>query len=108
MEGGKAMGEMIPFQYGGFWDVPRYILVQYGEKLLYLQSPFNDDLDEYPDFYSVYAVPDGIREAVLSGDWTLLDRSPLPLVGQIPISAVTFDSTKRERLDPSCLKTILG
>jgi len=102
------MADMIPFRYGAFWDVPRSILVQYGGKVLYLQSPFNDDLDEYPDAYSVYVVPDAIGELVMIGDWTLLHQSPLSFVGQIQISAVTFDSTYRRSLDPSCLENLLS
>ena len=101
------MAEMIPFRYGGFWDVPRGILLRYCGKVLYLQSPFDDERDEYPDAYSVYLVPDAIGETVLSGDWKPLEQAALSFLGKIPISEVTFDSTKRKSLDFSCLRGIL-
>jgi hypothetical protein len=52
--GEYAMAEMIPFRYDGFWDVPRFILLRYGGKVLSLQSHFDDDLGDYPDACSVY------------------------------------------------------
>lgn len=100
------MSEIIPFRYGGFWDVPRYIALRYGGKVLYLQSPFDDELDDYPDAYSVYVVPDDLGESLLSGDWNPLDQSRLSFVGQIPINTVAFDPTKRQTLDAACLKSL--
>jgi hypothetical protein len=97
------MAEMIPFRYAGFWDVSRYILLRHREQTLLLESPFDDDLDEYPDAYSVYHVPGAISELVLGGNWALLDRAQLRFVGEVPINAVAFDSTKRRTLDPACL-----
>jgi hypothetical protein len=99
----SELSEPIPFRYGGYWDVPRYLLLRYRGKTLLLQSPFDDTSDEYPDVYSVYEVPDTISQSVLEGDWTLLEGADLRLVGEIPISTVIFDPTKRRTLDSSCL-----
>jgi hypothetical protein len=96
------LAEIIPFRYAGFWDVPRYILLSYRERTLLLQSPFDDSTDEYPNVYSVYQVPDALSQSVLGGDWTHLDKAELRFVGEIPISAVGFDPTKRRTLDSSC------
>ena len=98
------LAEIIPFRYSGFWDVPRYILLRYREKALLLQSPFDESLDDYPNVYFVYQVPDAISESVLGGDWALLEGVELRLVGEIPINAVAFDPTKRRALDSSCLE----
>jgi len=97
------LAEIIPFRYGGFWDVPRYMLLRYRQKALLLQSPFDDRMDEYPNVYFVYQMPDAIAESVLGGDWALLEGAELHLIGEIPISTVTFDPTKRRTLDSSCL-----
>ena len=58
-DGGRewSVGQMIPFRYGGFWDVPRYILLRYRGKPLLLESPFDENLDEYPDDFAVYELP---------------------------------------------------
>jgi hypothetical protein len=98
------LAEIIPFRYGGFWDVPRPILLRYREMTLLLRSPFDKKIDEYPDVYSVNQVPDAISQSVLGGDWALLEGAELRLVGEIPISTVAFDPTKRRTLDSSCLE----
>ncbi len=102
------LAEIIPFRYGGFWDVPRYILLRYRERTLLLQSPFDDSMDEYPNVYSVYQVPDAISQSVLGGDWTLLEGAELRFVGEVPISTVAFDPTKRQTLDSSCLEHLFA
>ena len=86
--------------------MPRYMLLRYREKTLLLQSPFDDAMDEYPDIYSVYEVPDTISQSVLGGDWTPLKDADLRFVGEIPISTVAFDPTKRSTLDSSCLEPL--
>lgn len=102
------LAEIIPFRYGGFWDVPRYILLQYRERTLLLQSLFDESIDEYSNIYSVYQVPDALSQSVLGGDWTHLDNSELRFVGDIPISTVAFDPTKRRALDSSCLDVLFA
>jgi hypothetical protein len=37
------------------------------------------------------------------GDWTPLNDASLQLVGEISISTVIFDPTKRQTLDAACL-----
>jgi len=98
------LAEIIPFRYSGFWDVPRYILLNYREKTLLLQSPFDESIDEYPDVYSVYQVPDAISQSAVGGDWVILDGAELCFIGKIPISTIAFDPTKRCTLDSSCLE----
>lgn len=98
--------EIVPFRYAGFYDVPRYILLSYREKTLLLQSPFDDSIDEYPDVYSVYQLPDASSQSVLGGDWPHLDNAVLHFLGEIPISTVAFDPTKRRTLDSSCLDVL--
>ena len=98
------LAEIIPFRYSGFWDVPRYILLRYRERTLLLQSPFDESMDEYPDEYFVYQVPDTISQAVLGGDWALLHEAELHFIGKMPISTVAFDPTKRRTLDSCCLE----
>ncbi|MGA2877084.1 MAG: hypothetical protein ABSE82_16325 [Nitrososphaerales archaeon] len=102
------LAEIVPFRYGGFWDVPRPILLRYREMTLLLQSPFDDRMDEYSNVYSVYEVPDAISKSVLGGDWAPLEGAELRFVGEIPISTVAFDPTKRRTLDSSCLEHLFS
>jgi hypothetical protein len=100
------LAEIVPFRYAGFYDVPRYILLRYREMTLLLQSPFDDSIDEYPDVYSVYQLPDASSQSVLGRDWPHLDNAELHFLGEIPISTVAFDPTKRRTLDSSCLDVL--
>jgi hypothetical protein len=51
---------MTPFKYAGFWDFPRCIKLRYRDQYFLLDGPFDEDLDEYPDIYSVYLVSESI------------------------------------------------
>lgn len=95
--------EMTPFSYGGFYDVPRCLVLRYRGKRFLLQSAFDEDLDEYPADYSVYVVPESGDDSppVCSPDF--LNEMPMSCIGQIPIDQVTFDSTRRKELDASIL-----
>ena len=102
------MGEMIPFRYGGFWDVPRFILLRYRGKALLLESPFDESLDEYPDDYAVYVLPNGTEWSELpQGSWIRVE-TPRSLIGRIPIGEVAFDPTKRKALDSGRLDTLFA
>jgi hypothetical protein len=96
------MAEMTSFQYGGFYDVPRCIALRYRERLLLLQSYFDEDLDEYPSNYKVYVLPESVENPLRA------DSRLFPCIGEIQISAVVFDSTKREELDAHCLDGLLA
>jgi hypothetical protein len=98
---------MIPFKYGGFWDVPRYIVLRYREQWLLLQNAFDDDLDEYPDCYSVYPLLEPVGNSVWNGSWDSLNLTPLACIGQIRIEDVIFDPSKRKELDASCLNALV-
>ena len=97
------LSEMTPFNYGGFYDVPRCLTLRYSGKRFLLQSYFDEDLDEYPTEYSVYVVPESADDSSLVCSPEFLNKTSLSCVGQIPIDQVTFDSTKRKQLDASIL-----
>ena len=102
------MGKMIPFRYGGFWDVPRYILLRYRGKALLLESPFDENLDEYPDDFAVYELPSETEwSAETRGSW-IPEGTQRTLIGHIPVSAVMFDSTMRKTLDADCIDSFFS
>jgi hypothetical protein len=97
------LSEMTPFSYGGFYDVPRCLVLRYRGKRFLLQSAFDEDLDEYSTDYSVYVVPESADDSSPACSQEFLSRTPLSRIGQIPIDQVTFDSTRRKELDASIL-----
>ena len=94
---------MVPFRYGGFWDVPRSIVLRYRRTLLLLHSPFDDELDEYPDVYSVYELPEAVLPSLAAGSWSFLEGTPLKQLGTVKIKDVKFDPTRHARLDATVL-----
>lgn len=55
------MAEMVPFRFVEFYDVPRSIVVRHRGRLFLLQSAFDDEIDNYPDRYSVYMLPSRLK-----------------------------------------------
>ena len=100
------MGEMVPFRFGSFYDVPRTIVVRYRELLVLLRSDFDDILDEYPDTYSVYVLPDSAEESLKRSSWEFL-VSTYNRIGCIPVKSVTFDPSKSKMIDPSILDELI-
>ena len=98
---------MVPFRYFGFWDAPRYMLVRYKGHLFWLQSIFDERLDDYPDTYSVYLLPASVSERQIESGQTPPDTPGCQFLGELPIRSVRFDRTKRKKLDPSVLAELL-
>lgn len=98
--------KMTVFEYSGFYDVPRCISIWYRGIHFLLQSWFDEDLDEYPNAYSVYAVPAGIASTLAFSPELL--RVPLDWLGQLPINQVVFDPSKRKELDASVLESFVA
>jgi hypothetical protein len=94
---------MIPFQYVDFYDYPRAIAAKYRGKLLLLQSAFDDELDDYPNFYTVYLLPESAETQLKAGSCKFLKEVPLHPVAQIPIGSVCFDPTRRKKFDACIL-----
>jgi len=105
----KAEGAvMVPFRYGGFYDVPRCIVLRYRGTILLLISPFDDALDEYPDVYTVYELPEAVLPVLAVNSWSFLEDTPLKRMGTVSIKDVKFDPTKRARLDATVLNRLLS
>ena len=92
------------FIYREFWDYPREILFRY-KNTYYLKSPFDDNADEYPDIYTLYLMPD-LKADVISGSWINLEKIAINTLGRIPIGNVTFDETRRKKIDIGFLSSI--
>lgn len=94
-------------KYLGFWDVPRNFLARHDGRLYLFDCPFDRDLDDYPDEYRVYLLPP-LEDEDLPKDWTTLPARAIREIGIIPISEITFDPTKREKIDVSALTQLLA
>ncbi len=102
------MAQMTPFRYGGFYDVPRYISLRYRGRRFVLQSPFDEDLDEYPSEYSVYIVPESADDSQPVCPPEFFLNTPTACIGHIQIDQVTFDPSNRKELDASILDSLIA
>jgi hypothetical protein len=101
------MAKMISFQYVEFYDVPRCIALPYRERIFLLQSAFDESLDDYPSSYSIYVLPDSVKDSLRRGSWEFLRNTPMTCIGQIRIDKVVFDPSKRKELDASILDSFV-
>jgi hypothetical protein len=77
--------------------------LRYRGLLFFLQSAFNWETSEYPNYYSVYALPDLADAYSQTGLWEFIEKNRSEALGQIDISSVIFDVTLRKSLDASIL-----
>lgn len=92
--------------YRDFYDVPRVFLLRHEGRLLLLDSPFDDDADEYSAFYDVYLMPE-LSQEMLEGSWAHLRESTSRLLGRIPVAAVEFDASRRKAMNTGSLVVLL-
>jgi hypothetical protein len=91
------MTTAAPITYRGFYDVPRMFVLRLRGAQLFFDCPFDDELDDYPDTYTVYRLPDALAvENVPS--WYDLPAMGERL-GRIPLAEVHFDPTRRRSVD---------
>jgi hypothetical protein len=90
----------VQIQYRDFYDVPRmFVVAHHGAQYLF-DGSFDDEIDDYPDEYRVFILPNLTQEQ-LSGSWTDLTRRASRSVGKIPTRDVVFDRTKRQAIEAS-------
>ena len=83
-------------QYFGFWDVPRALVIHREGRTLFLDSPFDESLDDYAPDYKVWELEPVEPEAVLGMKWEELERRKLRQLDAIPVSSLEFHP-ERER-----------
>jgi hypothetical protein len=94
----------LPFEYRGFYDVPRMVAVRTATGALVLDCQFDPEIDDYPDRYAVYHLKD--TAPLGAPDWTRLVEGA-ELTGSIPIAEVEFDSTRRKAVRASSIAAFL-
>src|SRR5438105_5947483 len=91
------MSDWVRVRYLGFWDVPRNFLVRFGGEFLLFDCPFSEELDDYPDEYAVYSLPQ-LSDAEIDADWAGLPAKATRRLGSVPVAAVQFDPTRRRAI----------
>jgi hypothetical protein len=100
------MADRVKIVYREFYDVPRMLIVSRRGLKLLLDSPFDDSLDEYSPTYRVYVFPNEVDEHTLKS-WEALPQMATKSLGEIPVTQVVFDATKRAEVDAGVIDSLL-
>jgi hypothetical protein len=73
--------------YRGFWDIPRIFFVRFDDRLYLFDCQFDDVVEDYPDVYAVYEMPE-LTEADFAGSWGHLADGAIRRLGEIPLDQV--------------------
>jgi len=101
-----SVGSWLPIRYRDFYDVPRLVVVKYHGCLYIFDSPFDDELDDYADHFTVYRQPESAIARLDDPSWAGLSSGGEE-VGRVAVADVEFDETKRESVSDSVF-TLLG
>lgn len=97
---------MSPIRYYEFWDVPRAFIATDASGTYLFDCRFDDQLDDYPDFYRVFAMPP-LSEEALAGSWADVSSRPLRELGLARVCDVRFDSSRRKEVDLAGIRQLL-
>jgi hypothetical protein len=93
-------------QYRDFWDVPRIFLVEFENLLLLFDCKFDEDKEDYRNNYEIFLMPD-LSDNQLIGSWNELYKKSLKRIGEVFVSEVEFDETRRSYIDSEILFNLL-
>ena len=93
------MTTTIPITYGEFYDFPRMIRFQLRGEWFFLRSYFDEEKDEYADVYDVYLLPFHSEAEMAAHPHYWMDLSNAVHLGQIPVSRIGLDQTRRHSID---------
>jgi len=100
------MNTWTSIRYRDLWDVPRIFVTTWQNQTFLLDCEFDESTEDYRDSYVVYRMP-GLSESDLAGSWDYLPRKALCRLGEVPVTSVHFDLTRRREIDASILDQFL-
>lgn len=99
------MSTWVPIKYRGFCDVPQIFVTHYGGEDFLFDCPFDEELEDDSDSYKVYVLP-SLKDEDLSKDWTTLHTRAIRYLGEVPVTSVRFDPSRRQAIDAAILDEI--
>lgn len=83
--------------YRDFWDVPRIFVVRHRGVQYLFDCTFNESVEDYEEVYRVYELL-AMPEDVLNGSWEGISKKAKSYLGEVPVTSVKFDSSKRRSI----------
>ena len=72
----------------------RIFFTEYEGQLYLFDCQFDVEIEDYPEWFQVFLMPT-LTEADYAGSWADLWRRAIKKLGEVPVSAVRFDPTRR-------------
>jgi len=85
--------QTVDIIYREFYDVPRIFVFQLDGRWFLMDCPFDEAVDEYPEFYTLYELPQNF--VVPSGSWEGLSRTAARTLGTLLVDSIVFDASLR-------------
>lgn len=80
----------LPIHYREYWDRPRVFVVPFEGQWVLFDCPFNDALDEYPDYYTVGLMKPAPELLADGADWSKIWEKVVQPVGTVDVHRVEF------------------
>lgn len=100
------MGAKARILYSGFYDYPLAFVIRNRNQQILFYREFDDALDEYPDRYKVFILPD-ISDEEISRSWQTLPDLATQYLGDLSIREIEFDSTRTKEVDTNSMDHFL-
>jgi hypothetical protein len=91
--------------YSGFYDAPLAFVACHNDKQYLFWRVFDDTLDEYPDEYEVFVLPD-LSEREIGESWSTLPEKAKAYVGKLNLNQIIFDPTRRRSIQTNILERL--
>jgi hypothetical protein len=101
------MAYSVPFNYRDFYDVPRMMLLRYRQRVILLDCPFDEAIDDYRSIYAVYMMADD-ADLNPTGSWRPLPTMAQKYLGAVPVQSVQFDPSRRKFITADFLDPLLN
>ena len=93
--------------YREFYDVPRIFVVRYQDKQYLFDCRFDESIDEYPDVYEVYVLPN-LDHHELERSWDCLYERAQEHLGKVLVRSVVFDESRRRAIEPQVIEELVS
>ncbi len=92
--------------YRDFYDIPRMFIIRHRGMQLLFDCEFDDSVDDYPDTYKIYVLPN-ISDDALQSSWEYLPDKATCFLGILPVTGVVFDPSLRREVETKMIDNLL-
>ena len=89
-----------------FYDIPRMFIIRHRGMQLLFDCEFDDRVDDYPDTYKIYVLPN-ISDDELQSSWEYLPDKATCFLGILPVTGVVFDPSLRREIETKIIDGLL-